>query len=166
MPVTPFHFGPHACIGLPLRKRLDVANFLLANIVIDIEPGLVMLFNLDYPLHGYAHTLIGSIFVGWLCGGIGYRLRQPLRKIMDFFKLPYSPSLKIGIISGMLGSIVHVLFDAPIYEDIRPFFPLQINPLYGLISLLDMYLLCTLLFIPAFLLYRFIVKQSEEGHEK
>ncbi|MBN1794958.1 MAG: hydrolase [Candidatus Omnitrophica bacterium] len=153
MPFTPFHVGVHACVALPLQRKLDVPTFILANIIIDIEPLLVMLFNVHYPVHGYVHTFIGSFIVGSLWGGMAYALRQPLGRLMRFLRLPYSPSLKADILSGAAGGCLHVLCDAPIYTDIQPFYPLKINPLYGLVSAAMMYRLCILFFIPAAILY-------------
>ena len=37
MPFTPFHFGPHGCVGLPISKKINVLVFVLANVVVDIE---------------------------------------------------------------------------------------------------------------------------------
>ncbi len=155
MPFTPFHFGAHACAVLPLQRKLDIPAFMLSNVIIDIEPLLVIFFNLNYPLHGYVHTFIGSIIIGSLWGCIVYVSRKPLSKVMNFLKLSYVPSIRISILSGALGGCLHVLFDAPIYADIKPFYPLSINPLYGLVSIPMMYLLCTLFFIPAIVLYIF-----------
>jgi membrane-bound metal-dependent hydrolase YbcI (DUF457 family) len=53
------------------------------------------------------------------------------------------------ILSGVLGTWFHVLLDAPLYTDIRPFYPFQANPLYGLVGYGAMYLSCALCFIPA-----------------
>lgn len=153
MPFTPFHFGAHACVALPLQKKLDVPVFILANVIIDIEPLLVMLFAWDYPLHGYVHTFLGSFVVGALWGCIAYPFRISITKLMNFFRLSYEPILRRSILSGALGGCMHVLFDAPLYTDIKPFYPFMVNPLYGLISIPQMYLLCSLLFIPAFVLY-------------
>jgi len=68
MPFTPFHFGAHACVAFPFNKKIDIPVFILANVAIDIEPLLVITLNLHYPLHGYAHTFIGAIFIGTLWG--------------------------------------------------------------------------------------------------
>lgn len=155
MPFTPFHFGAHACVALPLQKRLDVPVFILSNVFIDIEPLLVMLFNLNYPLHGYAHTFVGSFIIGSLWGCVAYMLRRPLSRAMNFLKLSYTPSLGMSVLSGAFGGCLHVLFDSPIYADIKPFYPLSINPMYGLISNPMMYLLCALFFIPAIVLFFF-----------
>lgn len=72
MPFTPFHFGPHACMALPINKKINIIVFILVNIIIDIEPLLVIIFNLSYPLHGYAHTFIGASIIGGIWGFIAY----------------------------------------------------------------------------------------------
>lgn len=153
MPFTPFHFGVHACVAFPLNKKLDIPVFILANVAIDIEPLLVITLNLFYPLHGYAHTFIGAILLGTLWGLIAFKCKYSLRRLMKFLKLPYETTLKKCIISGVLGALLHVLFDAPLYAEIKPFYPLSINPFYGLISNSSMYKLCTLLFVPALIFY-------------
>lgn len=122
-----------------------------------------MLFNLNYPHHGYVHTFVGSFVVGSLWGSIAYALRRPLGKIMHFLKLPYSPSMKKSILSGAAGGCLHVLFDAPLYRDIKPFYPLSINPLHGLVSTPMTYLLCILLFIPVFILYFVVIKEYKKS---
>ncbi|MCD6537820.1 hypothetical protein J7L18_04335 [Candidatus Bathyarchaeota archaeon] len=33
--------------------------------------------------------------------------------------------------AGVSGTILHVLLDAPLYSDIRPFYPITANPLYN-----------------------------------
>ena len=60
MPFTPFHFGPSATIAFPLRGKIDIPVFILANVAIGIEPLTVMILNLSYPLHGYAHSFLGG----------------------------------------------------------------------------------------------------------
>ncbi|MBF0484325.1 MAG: hydrolase [Candidatus Omnitrophica bacterium] len=159
MPFTPFHFGAHTLVALSFKKQVDIPAFILANVVIDVEPLLVMLFNFDYPLHGYAHTLLGASIIGLLWGIVAYMFRAPLGKMMNFLGLPASSSLIMSLLSGLLGGCLHVLFDAPIYTDIRPFYPLNINPLYGIISISQIYLLCKILFIPAIVVY-FLVRKK------
>jgi len=76
---------------------------------------------------------------------------------MRFLKLPYETTLKKCIISGVLGALLHVLFDAPLCTDIKPLYPFDINPFYRLISNSSMYKLCTLLFVPALIFYIYTV---------
>jgi hypothetical protein len=56
MPFTPYHFGPHPCVALPLNRYIDIAVFIGANIMIELEPILVLTFKPNYPLQGYCHT--------------------------------------------------------------------------------------------------------------
>lgn len=159
MPFTPFHFGAHACVALPLNKKINILIFLLANVIIDIEPLLVMIYNFSYPLHGYAHTFIDASILGGIWGIIAYQFKTIFEKILKILKLPPVFSMKQYIISGILGALFHVLFDAPLYTDIKPFFPLDINPFYDLISNRSMYKICALLFIPAMILYFLIINR-------
>jgi len=161
MPFTPFHFGAHACVALPIDKHINTIVFILANVVIDIEPLLVMVFNLSYPLHGCAHTFIGASIVGGIWGFIAYQFRTTFEAVLETLKLPHKFALKQYILSGILGALLHVLFDAPLYADIRPFYPLETNPLYGLISSPLMYGICSILFVLAVILYFCAIRRHE-----
>lgn len=153
MPFTPFHFGPSAFIAFPLKKYIDVPVFVLANVVIDLEPLTVMVFNLNYPVHGFFHTLLGGIFIGAIYGLIAYTMKNFLKKIMDIFHLNYSPKLSIMIFSGILGFWFHIFLDSFMHADIKPFYPSSYNPLYQIISTPNLYLICAVLFIPALVFY-------------
>lgn len=153
MPLTPFHFGPCACISLPLRKWIDPAVFLLANVVIDLEPGVAMLFRLDFPLHAYVHSFFLGGTVGLLFGVVIYRFRGFLQRVMNGLRISYEPSFKRMLVSAVLGMWFHVVLDAPLYRDIRPFFPFSANPFYGILPRGTVYLLCAVAFLPAAVLY-------------
>ncbi len=153
MPFTPFHFGPAACVALPAKSKLDSPAFLLVNVAVDLEPLAVMIFSLKYPLHGYAHTLIGSAFVGLLCGWAVYAWRGYITSLMSALKLDYQVSLKRALLSGVLGAWLHVLMDSTLYPEIRPFYPLSANPLLGMVTFSQMYWGCAVSFIPAFIFY-------------
>ncbi len=155
MPFTPFHIGPHACIAFPAAARLNGIVFIGANVIVDIEPLAVMLGHLDYPLHGYAHTLIVSAVLGGVWGMACYPLRSRISAMLHKVGLPAPDGRLSYFFSGLSGTWLHVLFDAIIYGEMRPLFPLSINPLYGLLSIDGLYLLCTLLFAPALGLYFF-----------
>ncbi len=92
MPFTPSHFGPHATVALPLRKYTDFPVFIGANIIVDIEPLLVMTFNLNYPLHCYCHTFLIGGLLGLAWGVATYPFRGFIEKMMTVLSLPYSPS--------------------------------------------------------------------------
>ena len=156
MPYTPFHFGPHACIALPFNRYLDIPIFIGANIAIDIEPLLVLQFNLDYPLHGYCHTFLIGGLVGLLFASAAFPFHRHIKKGMNLFRLPYASTYKKMALSGVLGAMLHVLFDAPLYSDIMPFYPLQENPLFGVASHGAVYSFCAICFFPAILWYVYI----------
>jgi membrane-bound metal-dependent hydrolase YbcI (DUF457 family) len=165
MPFTPFHFGPHACVSLPLYRHIDVPIFISANIAIDLEPLIVMIYNFDYPLHGYCHTLLIGSFVGFVFATAAFPLRHFIREGMSFIRLPYKPTYLKMLFSGILGAWLHILFDAVLYLDIRPFFPFQGNPLYGILTHKDMYVLCLVCYAPALLLFLYIVFSGKTAIE-
>lgn len=153
MPFTPFHFGPAACLSLPLKRRMDVPVFILANVVIDIEPLAVMAFGLDYPLHCYAHTLVFGGLLGAAFGVAVFPSRTYLSRLMEMVSLPYLPSLSGMALSGASGAWFHILLDSPLYADMRPLYPFAHNPAYGLVGGSAVYAFCAASFIPAVAAY-------------
>jgi hypothetical protein len=144
MPFTPFHLGPALGFGLPLRKYLHVPTFLVANILVDVEPFLVFSFGLDYPLHGYLHTFVVAFILGLALGYGMFLLERILRPLYKTLLLESdaTPKLKSFIVAGVLGTMLHVLLDSPLYDDIRPFYPLSANPLLHSASSLEVYSFC------------------------
>jgi len=163
LPFTPFHFGPHAFASLPLRRFIVVPVFLGANLLIDVEPLLVMTFNLDYPGHGYCHTMLFGSLLGLLVATIGYALRHQLARFMAKIYLADTPTFHKMAVSGVLGIWLHVLFDAPLYSDIRPFYPLQVNPLLEVLPPGAVYGICGVCFVPAGLLYVYAVSGAKKA---
>ncbi len=133
MPFTPFHLGPLLVIGLLLRNRLHAPTLLIGSIILDVEPLLVLVYGLPYPLHGYAHTLIASLAIGLATGYILYKLERFLRILWLPLKLETRNqlSLKTYLVAGALGTVSHILLDTPLYSDIKPFYPFGVNPLYN-----------------------------------
>lgn len=152
MPFTPYHFGVHAVISLPLRKYIDIPAFIFANVAVDLEPLIVLTFRPDYPLHGYCHTFLVGSLIGIILAFILYLLRGIIDKICSILSFEYKPGAIKLIVSGITGVWLHILFDAFLYTDIKPFFPLQINPLYNVLSFSTVYWICRVAFIPAIIL--------------
>ena len=166
MPFTPFHFGPHACVSLPFYRYLDIPIFMGANVALDIEPLIVMHFNLDYPFHGYCHTLLFGGLIGLLLATVAFPFRHFIKKIMNSLRLAYTPTYaKMGL-AGVLGAWLHVLFDAPLYNEMMPFYPLQDNFLFAVVSHRGVYRLCAACFAPALLLYLYIAFISKRRKAK
>lgn len=147
VPFTPFHLGLGLGIGLPLRRYLHAPTFILANIIVDVEPFLVLSLGLKCPLHGYLHTFLLAMLVGLVFGYVMFLLErfvQPLYKIFQI-ETANSLSLKSFVAAGILGTGLHVLLDAPLYSDIMPFYPVTVNPLYNPALTLEIYGLCVLM---------------------
>ena len=81
MPFTPFHLGPALGLGLPLRKYIHAPTFIVANVAVDIEPFLVFLLRLNYPLHGYLHTFLSAFFFGLAIGFAMFYLEKFLHPL-------------------------------------------------------------------------------------
>jgi len=64
MPFTPYYLGPCLVIWLPLKKVMHMPTFVLATVVLDVEPLSVLLLGLNYPLHGFIHTFFTAFLVG------------------------------------------------------------------------------------------------------
>ena len=143
MPFTPFHLGPALFFAIPLRKYIHAPTFILANVLLDIEPLLVLVLGLNYPLHGYLHTFAAAVVVGVVLGFVMFVLERSMHPLFKTLLLEPEATFKKTnfIIAGVLGTMLHVLFDSPLYSDIKPFYPLNINPSYGSLSSLEIYLL-------------------------
>lgn len=153
MPFTPFHWGPSSWIGLLFTRRINIFALLIASVIIDIEPFLVILLNLNYPLHGYLHTYLIGTLIAVITSIVIYRFRELLDKCSSFFRLPQNNSFKVILFSCLLGVYSHVFLDSFIHTDIKPFFPFKINPFYGFVSFTFVHFACGAFFILGILLY-------------
>ena len=135
MPFTPYHFGPGLLIGLLFLRFIDFPTFLIASVIVDIEPFSVLVFNLDYPLHGFFHSFLGGTIIALILTVIMTKVRRFFTPIMSLFKIEQEISFKKILLASLLGIYIHILLDSPIYTDIRPFFPLDFNPFYRTTSL-------------------------------
>lgn len=155
MPFTPYHLGPGLCLGLPLRRVIHAPTFILANILPDIEPLLVLVFNLKYPLHGYLHSLLAAILMGGIFGYAMYVIEEFMQPLYKLLLLETSETLGSWsfTVAGSLGALLHVLLDTPLYSDIKPFYPLMVNPLYNPLLTSCIYTTCSLMLIIGLIYY-------------
>jgi len=155
MPFTPFHLGPGLLFGLLLLSYIDFPTFLIASVIVDVEPFLVLTLNLNYPLHGFLHSFFGGTLIAFLLAAVMSNVRSALSPLMSFLKLEQKLSFKTILSAALLGVYVHILLDSPLYPDIRPFFPFDFNPLLNLSMFIsfDIYTLCTLSFIGGGIVY-------------
>lgn len=166
MPFTFYHLGPALAFGLPLRKFLHLPTFIVANVILDIEPLLVMMYGLNYPLHGYLHTVLSAVGVGLLLGFVMFKLEGHMKNF--YFKLQLennSLRLRSFLVAGIFGALLHMFFDSLLYSEMKPLFPLLGNSLSSLgVSLSSVYTACFWLgvlgvaFYCVILVYSFVKK--------
>ena len=167
MPFTPYHFGPSGFIGLVFRKWIDFPVFVLANVIVDIEVLVVMLFNLGWPRHRYCHTFLIGAAVGALWGLAAWPLRNLFKKIMHLLHIPYKTSLPKMVISGILGLWLHILIDGAYHFDVKILWP---NISISLWRIIHRHLgqgkietICLIFFIAALVPYIFAVRSFSKN---
>lgn len=125
MPLTPLHLAA----GLPVRKHISMKAFIAVNLLIDVEPVAIAIFNMDAPLHGITHTLAGASFLGLLTWLLGWGMEGGCRR---------------WFAGAFLGAWSHLVLDALVHADVEPFWPLlDGNPLF-LDAHLGVSILCAL----------------------
>lgn len=149
MPLTPFHLGPALFFGLLFFRLIHLPTFLIANVIVDFEPFLVLFLGLDYPLHGFFHSFLGGSIVAIILSFVIIRLDKKLQKMMSIFKLEQEYSPKNIWLASFFGIYLHILLDSPLYTDIKPLFPLNVNPLYSTSMFIgfEIYGFCVISFI-------------------
>lgn len=156
MPFTPFHLGPGLLFGLLFLSYIDFPTFLLANVIVDVEPFLVLYFNLQYPLHGFLHSFLGGTLIAFLLAIVMSKLRNSFSPLMSFFRLEQKTSFKSILLASLFGIYLHILLDSRLYQDIKPFYPFDFNPFLSrsmFIVFFEIYGLCILSFIGGGVIY-------------
>ena len=155
MPFTPFHLGPGLLLGLLLLSFIDFPTFLVANVIVDVEPFLVLTFDLDYPLHGFFHSFLGGTLVALLLAVIMNGIRGFFSPLLSFFRLEQRSSSRNILLASVTGVYLHIYLDSRMYLDIRPLYPLEVNPFFINTALpgLEEYMFCVWCFIGAAIVY-------------
>jgi len=155
MPFTPYHLGPGLFVGLLLLGFIDFPTFLVASVIVDVEPFLVLALNLNYPLHGFFHSFLGGTLVAVPLALLMQQIREKLSPLLSFFKLDQKVSFKSILVAALSGIYIHILLDSRIYMDIQPFYPSTYNPLLttGIFAGLDSYIYCIWAFYGAAIIY-------------
>ncbi|MBC7126612.1 MAG: hydrolase [Candidatus Methanosuratincola petrocarbonis] len=130
MPFTPFHLGPGLLIGMLFLKYLDLPALLVACVILDVEPLLVILTGTDYPLHGFFHTFLGGSAAAVVLSFAMHKMSGYAGRIARAFGISQAPTFRTVSAASFLGIYLHILLDAPLYPDIKPFFPIGTNPLF------------------------------------
>lgn len=140
MPFTPIHLGPGALFKAMGGRHFSFMVFGGAQVMIDIEP-LVGIIRGSVVLHGYSHTLLGALLIGLLAGAIG----RPISSlVLGWLRIPHYPfTWTAAFAGGLVGTFSHVVLDAVMHPDMRPWWPLaEGNGLLALISTGELHLVC------------------------
>lgn len=153
MPFTPFHIGAALIVKPGFNRNFSVITFGIAQVAMDIEPGIGMLTGADV-LHGPTHTILGALVIACLVmlisPSVCNYLQLKWNKEVIHYKLPWlvqSEALpKSAVTSGaFFGTLSHVALDSLIHHDIHPLQPFsKANPLLGLVTHDVVYQLCLL----------------------
>lgn len=157
MPATPFHLGPGLLVGLLLFGIIHLPTFLIASVILDLEPLSVLLFCPGCNHHGFFHSFLGGSIVAVVLGAVMLIADGKVRKIISCFKLEQKATKKNVFLAAFSGIYLHILLDSMLYSDMKPFFPLAINPFYiGTIpAFIAVYALCAVLFVAGIAFYAF-----------
>lgn len=151
MPFTPFHMGA-ALIAKPgLKRNFSVITFGIAQVAMDIEPGIGMLTGADV-LHGPTHTILGALVIAYLVMLIAplvcnFLLSKWNKEVthhgLHWLAQAQATSKTAVIVGAFFGTLSHVALDSMMHHDIQPLWPFsKANPLMGLVSHDGVYQLC------------------------
>lgn len=161
MPFTPFHWGPALLFGLLFFSFFDLFSLLISSVIVDIEP----FYNLythrsGVRLHGFLHTYLGATLISVPLSLVLYLFRDYIGKLLEVFKLKQRSSFRKILFTNIFGTYFHIFLDSFLYTDIRPFFPLQANPLLYMVSSYAVYMFCTVCFPLALIVYLYRIWET------
>jgi hypothetical protein len=157
VPFTTYHLASGLLVGLFLKKWVNwLALLITTTILVDVEPILVVAgVWRQWGPHGVLHTFIASVPMGLASGALLYITRGALRSLRVKLYLESDDGLKSYLVAGVIGWLMHVLLDAPLYYDIRPLYPLEVNPLLGSLSIESLWVVYDALLVGGFVAYSF-----------
>ena len=131
MPLTPLHLGPGLLLGVFTLRFFNLWAILLASIIMDIEPMVLLIINPCYscPHHGFFHSILGAIFGSLILTAILWKFREKLNRISLKYKIEQPFSFPILFFSSLAAWLIHIFFDSLTHFDLRPFWPLEYNPI-------------------------------------
>jgi hypothetical protein len=157
MPFTPLHMGPGIAVKAALQHSFSLMVFGWSQIVIDIQPLVVMLTDRG-ELHGFSHTFLGATLIGLLSGLTGKHLGEfGLRVIREPKYLPIS--WRVSFASAFIGTYSHIFIDSIMHSDVLPLSPFSTaSPLHGIISIEALHVWCVASAVVGGLVY-FVVER-------
>lgn len=153
MPVTPLHVGPGVLAKALAPRHFSLTAFILANILMDLEPAFLWLLTGD-PAHPYLHTYLGATVVAVVAAAIGHGVGEWLLRWWNehlsptqFRWLGTAPLIPRHAfwLGALTGAWSHVWLDSVMHVDVEPWKPfLSGNDWHGAVSLESLEALCIL----------------------
>jgi len=144
MPFTPFHMGPGILIKAILQGSFSLMVFGWAQIIMDIQPLLVILTG-EGALHGFSHTYIGASLLAIVAALSGKYLSESGLIFLGIAKKnnPIRIAWWIVFSSAFIGTFSHVFLDSIMHSDVEPFFPVNLeNNMLGIITISQLHKFC------------------------
>ena len=144
MPFTPVHMGPGIAIKALLHGSFSLMVFGWAQIIMDIQPLIVMLTN-EGHMHGFSHTYIGASLLAIIAMLSGKHLSEFGLTVtgISHQSNPVKITWCTAAISAFIGTYSHVILDSIMHVDVQPFYPFWLaNDLHGIISIEALHKLC------------------------
>ena len=143
-----------ALIAKPgLNQKFSIITFGIAQIAMDIEPGIGMLTDANV-LHGPTHTILGALIIAclvmYIAPGICSFLLSKWNKEVKHYGLywleqPVATTQTAVAVGAFFGTLSHVALDSLMHHDMQPLLPFsKSNPLIGLVSHDAVYQLCAI----------------------
>jgi len=150
LPFTPFHMGPamvgKACGGAAFSLLL----FGYTQVLIDVE-ALIHIYQRDAYLHGFPHSFLGATLIGLvalltgkpICSGLCRIWQAMARNDQGKQTNPQFLNWKQATLTVLLGAWSHVVLDAIMHADMRPFAPFSdANPFLQMVSTATLHQIC------------------------
>jgi len=136
MPFTPFHMGIGIFTKSILQGSFSLMIFGWAQIIMDLQPLIVMLTGQGH-LHGFSHTYLGASLIAILSAVSGKYLSELGLLLLRISKKENPIKIKWWVVffSAFIGTYSHVFLDSIMHSDVQPYYPISLyNPLLGVIS--------------------------------
>ncbi|MGH1541761.1 MAG: metal-dependent hydrolase [Arenicella sp.] len=143
MPFTPIHMGPGILVKALLQGSFSLMVFGWTQIVMDIQP-LIVLITGEGHLHGFTHTYLGASILAIVAALSGKYLSQVGLTILEIEgNKRINIAWWVAFLSAFIGSFSHVYLDSIMHSDVQPFFPVILsNQFHGMVSVPVLHKIC------------------------
>jgi len=114
-----------------------------------------MLLDLNCPLHGFLHSFLGGTLMAIALTVVMAGVRERFNHILSIFKIEQETTTRKILAASLLGIYIHILLDSRMHPDVKPFYPLDINPFLSrsMLAGLEVHMLCIWMFIGGLITY-------------